>query len=195
MKPGRTPISVVVNEMSKRKTSAQVAFVDNERLLGEEAVALSVRYPDRVYARHVHHLYRALTTAMLTVLQSSAFHMFCFTLPPTYCRTILIALNAGHETCWAGKRMMSRFRNNSPAGGSRTKSCHTPKSGGRLPFKATQERPIRQRSLWYAVDAHTNPSSCACNHAHTGFAAANVAGLLSFEAHASALWLLGAMQC
>ena len=71
VKPGRTPISVVVNEMSKRKTSAQVAFVDNERLLGEEAAALSVRYPDRVYARHVHHLCRALATAVLNALPPS----------------------------------------------------------------------------------------------------------------------------
>ena len=53
MKPGRTPISVVLNEASKRKTSAQVAFVDKERLLGDEAAALSSRYPDRVYARCV----------------------------------------------------------------------------------------------------------------------------------------------
>ncbi|EIE21504.1 HSP70-domain-containing protein [Coccomyxa subellipsoidea C-169] len=51
VKPGRTPISIVPNEMSKRRTSAQVAFVDGDRLLGEEAAALSVRYPDRVYAR------------------------------------------------------------------------------------------------------------------------------------------------
>ena len=29
----------------------QVAFVDGDRLLGEEAAALAIRYPDRVYAR------------------------------------------------------------------------------------------------------------------------------------------------
>jgi hypothetical protein len=51
VKPGRTPISVVTNEMSKRRTSAQLAFIDGDRLLGEEAAALAVRYPDRVYAR------------------------------------------------------------------------------------------------------------------------------------------------
>lgn len=53
MKPGRIPISIVNNEMSKRRTSAQVAFVDGDRLLGEEADALSVRFPDQVYARCV----------------------------------------------------------------------------------------------------------------------------------------------
>ncbi|KAK9811690.1 hypothetical protein WJX72_008444 [[Myrmecia] bisecta] len=51
VKPGRTPISIVNNEMSKRRTSAQVAFIDGDRLLGEEAAALNVRYPDRVYAK------------------------------------------------------------------------------------------------------------------------------------------------
>ena len=51
VKPGRTPVSVVLNEASKRKTSAQVAFVENDRLLGDEAAALNVRYPDKVYAR------------------------------------------------------------------------------------------------------------------------------------------------
>lgn len=51
VKPGRIPISIVNNEMSKRRTSAQVAFVDGDRLLGEEAAALSVRFPDQVYAR------------------------------------------------------------------------------------------------------------------------------------------------
>ena len=51
VKAGRTPISIVPNEMSKRRTSAQVAFVGGDRLLGEEAAALGVRFPDRVYAR------------------------------------------------------------------------------------------------------------------------------------------------
>ncbi|CAL5229767.1 g13152 [Coccomyxa viridis] len=51
VKPGRTPISIVSNEMSKRRTSAQLAFIEGDRLLGEEAAALAVRYPDRVYAR------------------------------------------------------------------------------------------------------------------------------------------------
>ena len=44
---------MVINEMSKRKTAAQVAFVEGDRLLGEEAAALAVRYPDRVFSRFV----------------------------------------------------------------------------------------------------------------------------------------------
>lgn len=49
-KPGRLP-EIVTNEMTKRRTSAQVAFVDGNRLLGEEAAALSIRYPGKVYSR------------------------------------------------------------------------------------------------------------------------------------------------
>lgn len=48
VKPGRAPVSIVLNEMSKRKTPAQVAFVDGDRLLGDEAAAVAARHPDRV---------------------------------------------------------------------------------------------------------------------------------------------------
>lgn len=36
---------------TKRKTSAQVGFVNGERLLGEEAAALGNRFPGTVYQR------------------------------------------------------------------------------------------------------------------------------------------------
>lgn len=51
IKPGRIPISIVTNEMSKRKSPAAVAFVNGDRLVGDEALALAIRYPDRVYTR------------------------------------------------------------------------------------------------------------------------------------------------
>mmetsp|Transcript_27424 Transcript_27424/g.69745 ORF Transcript_27424/g.69745 Transcript_27424/m.69745 type:complete len:1029 (-) Transcript_27424:524-3610(-) len=51
IKPGRTPIAIVVNEMSKRKTPALVGFANGERLLGEEASSFSVRYPETIVAR------------------------------------------------------------------------------------------------------------------------------------------------
>lgn len=51
VKPGRIPISIVINEMSKRKTPSLVAFVEGDRLVGEEAAALAARYPERVYGR------------------------------------------------------------------------------------------------------------------------------------------------
>jgi hypoxia up-regulated 1 len=51
LKPGRIPISIVNNEMSKRKTPVAIAFVDKHRLVGDEAAALAARYPDRVITR------------------------------------------------------------------------------------------------------------------------------------------------
>lgn len=48
VKPGRAPVSIVLNEMSKRKTPAQVAFVDGDRLLGDEAAAVAARHPEHV---------------------------------------------------------------------------------------------------------------------------------------------------
>lgn len=48
VKPGRIPISIVINEMSKRKTPALVGFVSGDRLVGEEAAALTARHPDKI---------------------------------------------------------------------------------------------------------------------------------------------------
>ncbi|XP_061965182.1 heat shock 70 kDa protein 17-like [Populus nigra] len=50
LKPGQTPISIAINEMSKRKTPALVAFQSGTRLLGEEAAGITARYPDKVYS-------------------------------------------------------------------------------------------------------------------------------------------------
>ena len=50
VRPGR-PIAIAINEFSKRKSSAQVAFVNGERLLGDDAAALAPRYPNLVFAR------------------------------------------------------------------------------------------------------------------------------------------------
>ena len=49
-KPGKLP-EIVTNEMTKRRTSAQVAVVDGNRFLGEEAAALSIRHPSKVYSK------------------------------------------------------------------------------------------------------------------------------------------------
>ncbi|XP_043698609.1 heat shock 70 kDa protein 17 [Telopea speciosissima] len=50
LKPGQSPISVAINEMSKRKSPALVAFQGGNRLLGEEAAGIVARYPDNVYS-------------------------------------------------------------------------------------------------------------------------------------------------
>lgn len=49
--PGRVPISIAINEMSRRKTPVLTGFVDGQRVLGEEAVTLSARHPDKFYKR------------------------------------------------------------------------------------------------------------------------------------------------
>ncbi|XP_059664815.1 heat shock 70 kDa protein 17 [Cornus florida] len=50
LKPGQSPISVAINEMSKRKSPALVAFHGGNRLIGEEAAGLVARYPQKVYS-------------------------------------------------------------------------------------------------------------------------------------------------
>lgn len=50
LKPGQSPISVAINEMSKRKSPALVAFQSGDRLIGEEAAGIVARYPDKVYS-------------------------------------------------------------------------------------------------------------------------------------------------
>lgn len=52
IKPGKTPIAVVVNEMSRRKSPALVGVANGgQRLLGEEALSLGVRHPDSIFTR------------------------------------------------------------------------------------------------------------------------------------------------
>lgn len=51
LKPGQSPISIAINEMSKRKSPALVAFQESTRLLAEEASGIVARYPHRVYSQ------------------------------------------------------------------------------------------------------------------------------------------------
>ncbi|MED6157867.1 hypothetical protein PIB30_027396 [Stylosanthes scabra] len=51
LKPGQTPISIAINEMSKRKSPALVSFNSGNRLLAEEAAGLTARYPQNVYSQ------------------------------------------------------------------------------------------------------------------------------------------------
>ncbi|KAI3990935.1 hypothetical protein MKX01_026119 [Papaver californicum] len=51
LKPGHIPISIAINEMSKRKSPALVAFTNGDRLIGEEASGIIARYPDKVYSQ------------------------------------------------------------------------------------------------------------------------------------------------
>lgn len=68
--PGKLP-EIVTNEMTKRRTSAQVAVVDGNRLLGEEAAALSIRYPSKVFSRLRDLLGKAPTDSSIKDLQQT----------------------------------------------------------------------------------------------------------------------------
>ncbi|XP_068640673.1 heat shock 70 kDa protein 17-like [Aristolochia californica] len=50
LKPGQSPISVAINEVSKRKSPALVGFQGGNRLVTEEAAGILARYPDKVYS-------------------------------------------------------------------------------------------------------------------------------------------------
>ncbi|KAE9586519.1 hypothetical protein Lal_00044748 [Lupinus albus] len=50
LKPGQIPISIAINEMSKRKSPALVSFNSGDRLLAEEAAGLVARYPQNVFS-------------------------------------------------------------------------------------------------------------------------------------------------
>ncbi|XP_044404029.1 heat shock 70 kDa protein 17 [Triticum urartu] len=49
--PGRAPIAVAINEMSKRKSPALAALADGNRLAGEEAAGITARHPAKVFSR------------------------------------------------------------------------------------------------------------------------------------------------
>ena len=49
--PGRTPIAIALNEVSKRKTTAAVSFVNGERAVGEPACDMMPRSPGDVATR------------------------------------------------------------------------------------------------------------------------------------------------
>ncbi|KAL8506878.1 hypothetical protein ACS0TY_017683 [Phlomoides rotata] len=50
LKPGQPPISIAINEMSKRKTPSLISFHADSRLIGEESINLLARYPTKVYS-------------------------------------------------------------------------------------------------------------------------------------------------
>ncbi|XP_078428746.1 heat shock protein 70 (Hsp 70) family protein [Wolffia australiana] len=50
LKPGQAPISVAINEMSKRKSPALIGFSGGLRVVGEEAAGIAARYPEKVYS-------------------------------------------------------------------------------------------------------------------------------------------------
>ena len=85
VKPGRIPISIVINEMSKRKTPALVAFTDGDRLVGEEAASIAARFPERVYGRVIDLLGRPADDPALAAMLKASYRPY--TLVPAANRT------------------------------------------------------------------------------------------------------------
>ncbi|KAJ3692439.1 hypothetical protein LUZ60_012789 [Juncus effusus] len=50
LKPGQAPISIAINEMSKRKSPSLAGIQSGHRLLGEEAMGVAARYPNKVFS-------------------------------------------------------------------------------------------------------------------------------------------------
>lgn len=51
LKPGREPISIVLNELSQRKTTAAVSVINDLRYIGEKAFSFQTKFPDFVFLR------------------------------------------------------------------------------------------------------------------------------------------------
>ena len=71
--------------MSKRKSPALVAFVDGDRLVGEEAAGVAARYPDRVFARAADLLGRPADDPALGAMLKASYRPY--TLVPAANRT------------------------------------------------------------------------------------------------------------
>lgn len=97
VKPGRIPISVVINEMSKRKTPALVAFVDGDRLVGEEAAAVAARFPDRVYGRLLDLLGRPADNPQLTAMLKASYRPYALERAPNRTSPAAAAVRTGDE--------------------------------------------------------------------------------------------------
>ena len=93
--PGKLP-EIVTNEMTKRRTSAQVAFVDGKRLLGEEAAALSIRYPSKVFSRLRDLLGKSAQDPSIKALQNN--HLLPFSVEANPQRgTVTVSIDDGTE--------------------------------------------------------------------------------------------------
>jgi hypoxia up-regulated 1 len=67
-----SPIQVVTNEMSRRKSPALVGVAGDDRLLGEEAFSFGIRYPTTVFSRTRDMLGRSASHPFVQNLLSSS---------------------------------------------------------------------------------------------------------------------------
>ena len=104
VKPGRTPISIVLNDLSKRKTPALVGFVGGDRLVGDEAAGVAARHPDRVFSRLRDLLGRPADDAALRGLLARS--ALPFELAPAANRSWATAVRVGEEEAYSAEELV-----------------------------------------------------------------------------------------
>ena len=70
---GRVPVSIVLTEASKRKFAAAVCLSGGERTIGDEALALVTRYPERTYLKARDLLGRRANSSLLAAHLSASY--------------------------------------------------------------------------------------------------------------------------
>jgi hypoxia up-regulated 1 len=99
IRPGKVPIQVVVNEMSRRKSPALVGLIPNletgglDRVRGEEAFSFAVRYPETSFSRARDLLSRPSGHPLITKMIDD--HLLPFDVVPHPNRTACASVKAG----------------------------------------------------------------------------------------------------
>lgn len=141
VKPGRIPISIVINEMSKRKTPALVAFVEGERLVGEEAASLAARYPERVYGRIADWLGRAADDSRLAAMLKASYRPYELVAAPNRTSPASLAVKTDRGETYTAEEVVVSM-------GARGRGLRPAALGclGCVGFAHT--RPCKNRSFW-----------------------------------------------
>lgn len=109
VKPGRIPISIVINEMSKRKTPALVAFVEGDRLVGEEAASLAARYPERVYGRIADWLGRPADDPGLAAMLKASYRPYELVAAPNRTSAASLAVRTDRGETYSAEEVVASF--------------------------------------------------------------------------------------
>lgn len=68
MSPG-VPMEIALNKESKRKTPAVIAFRDGNRIFGEDAQTIGLRFPDKSYFYVLDLLGKTIDNPMVKLFQ------------------------------------------------------------------------------------------------------------------------------
>lgn len=103
LKPGQAPISIAINEMSKRKTPSLVAFHSGTRLIGEEASNLLARYPTKVYS----HLRDLVAKPYDVAKKYLNFLYLNYQIAPENSRGVAVIETGGEDGSFAAEEMVA----------------------------------------------------------------------------------------